>query len=191
MGTMIAGAGLLCAASVFAGDLRVAVVDLDRLIKAHPDTRTNVMILEQQVEDAENEQKKMVESLRELRSAIETASEQAQNEALSEKARTEAREEARSKFEELRRSEREARETLMMRKRELNDQRGRMQKRIVGKIHDVIKAHCEKENITLVLDAAGVGVQGTTQVIYSADPLDITDAIIKLMEAAGKASDDT
>lgn len=164
-------------------DMALAVLDLERLVEAHPQTKSSEAVLKSQVEEFENEQKEMREEEETLKDAFEALRDAAANKALSDAAREDRLEQAKAKYEELREHVRHRRETSRLRNKQLADQQLRLRERIVSDISDVVKGYAEEKGLALVIDKSTLGVRGVEGVVYHAPSLDITDAIEKLVNA--------
>ena len=171
---------LLCGVSL-AGEQKVAVVDMTKLLRIHPETEQAEVVLEEQVKQIDAEKRKLVDKLSVLRDDVEALAKQAQNRALSEKKRDEIRREAEKKYQVLRKQEFETKRTLDSRRKDLAEQKLRMHKRIVGEISDTVREYAEKKGYSVVLNSAGVGVSGMPAVIYADSNTDLTKEIEKLL----------
>jgi outer membrane protein len=177
----MAGCALGLSGVAGAADLKIAVVDMGRLIKAHPDAKSADALLEKEVEDFEAEQKEMKEGYEKLKKAFEVARKEASNKALSEEAREEKIQKAESAIAEVRDYERKIQDELGTRQKQIGDLRLRMQKRIVGKILEAVKGYATKAGYTLVLDKTGNSVNGVEVVLYSEPKIDITEDLVKIV----------
>jgi Skp family chaperone for outer membrane proteins len=163
----------------------VAVVNMSRVIRAYPDTESAETVLKGQVEEFEAEQKELVSRGEKLREEFDEIREQAENKALSESARDKKIEQAREKAEDLRQFERDAREKVRLRQRQLADQELRLRRRIVDKLRGVVQEYAADKGLSLVLDTSR-DPKGIDTVVFSSEALDITEDIIKL--SGGKES---
>ncbi len=161
---------------------KIAVVDMNKLLRVHPETQQAETVLEEQIDEIEGEKERLMEKLGKMRDEVEEVAKQSQNRALSDKKRDQLREEAEAKFKELRRMDMEAKKELDTRRKDLAEQKMMMHKRIVGEISEAVKEYAEKNGYTFVLDAGGVGVSGMPAVIHASDSADITEDIQKLLE---------
>jgi outer membrane protein len=178
---ILAGA-VLAAAAARGAELKLAVVDMERLIKAHPDTKSDLAVLEKQAEEFESENKSMREELDKLKTEFEDARDEARSSVLSEEARRDKTAVAEEKLMSLRKYEMEIRETIAVRQKQVGDQRLRMRRRIVGKIQDAVAEVAGAEKVSAVLDRSSLGVSGAEIVVYADDALDLT---AKVMRAIG------
>jgi len=179
---------LLSGAAAHAADTRIAVVDMEIVMRAYPETESSQIILDQQIEEFESEQRQMLAEREDLEAEFREVRDKARNPALSEEAREKNRLIAEEKLEKLQAMERELRETASMRRKQLQDQQLRMRRRIVGKLRDIIGEHCKQAGIDLVLDSALPGQPSVESVVYSAPALDITEQVLALIKAAAGAT---
>ncbi|MBA4389244.1 MAG: hypothetical protein C0404_14820 [Verrucomicrobia bacterium] len=177
----IAVLGFLPALSLCASDVKLATVDMARLVKAHPDTPGADSSLEKQGEEFDVEAKGMRSKLEKLQKEVEEAVGEAQSKALSDEAREAKKKMVEEKVQAFRDGEKKFRETLNQRQKELNDQRLRLQKRIVGKIKDAVKKYAEKNGFTVVLDSSSMSVTGVETLVFSVEKLDITEEVLKTL----------
>jgi Skp family chaperone for outer membrane proteins len=163
------------------GAEKIAVVNMNRLVQAHPDTKEAEATLEQQVEEFETEQAEMLEQLEKLKTEFDDLREQTRSKVLSEEGRARKRTEAEEKLTTLRDYELKARETALRRQRQLGDERKRMRDRILDKLRAVVNDYAEKHRYAVVLDSGPTGL-GTKLVVYRSDGIDITEDILKLIK---------
>lgn len=185
--------GALLGTAILAGlagaaDGQIAVVQMDRLIKAHPTTKENLAVLKKQIKDFEDEQDKMIAERDSLEKTYRDAREEAENKALSEDVRGKKRQAAEDKLAALKELEKKRRETANLRQKQLTDQELRMRETIVSRIRDVIRDYTAKKGIIVVLNGSA-GVDGIEAVVYRVDKLDITEDILKLISDESKKDD--
>ena len=167
---------------VQAADIKIAVVDMELIMNAYPETKSSRLILEQQLSEFEKEQQGMLDDRDDLEKKFKAAGVKSQNAAFSQEVREKNRVIAEGFLQELRKMENEIRETATLRRKQLADRQLRMRRRIVSKLRDMVKGYCEKNDISLVLDSAVPGSGNAPEsVVYNAESMDITDAILKLI----------
>jgi Skp family chaperone for outer membrane proteins len=181
--TGLTAISLLLAATARGADLKIGVVDMSRLVQAHPDTADADELLEKQAEEFETEKKELLEKFGSMRDDFEKARSEASNKALSESAREQKRDEAREKLIALEEFQQSVRETTLRRQQQLADQGDRMRRRIVGKIVGIIEGYANDNGYKLILDTANRGLSGVESVIYADKALDITEAVLKIIAA--------
>ncbi len=176
---------------------KIAVVDMELIMNAYPETKSSRLILEQQLDEFQKEQQSMLDDRDELEKKFKAAGRKAQNEAFSKEVREKNRVLAESLLDQLRKMESDIRDTANLRRKQLADRQLRMRNRIVKKLRRIIKGYCQEHGITLVLDSAVPGAGNVPEaVVYSADELDITDQILPLItnedsSGIGSAVDDS
>ena len=191
----VVAAALLGAAAGngWCAEAKIAVVDMARIVRGHPDTPAADSLLEKQLEEFQAEQKDMEGEFDKQKKAFEEARKEAINKALSESAREEKTQAAEEKLVAVREYDRKMRETLNSRQKQLSEQSLRMRKRIVEKIQDQIRAYAADKGYALVLDTAAVGMSGVEIVLFSSDKVDITEDLMKIIgkskPADAKAAD--
>ncbi len=167
---------------VQAADVKIAVVDMELIMNAYPETKSSRLILEQQLSEFEKEQQGMLDDRDELEAKFKSAGEKSQNSAFSKEVREKNRVLAEGFLQDLRKMENEIRDTANLRRKQLGERQLRMRRRIVAKLRDVVKGYCEKNDISLVLDSAVPGAGNAPEsVVYNAEKMDITDAILALI----------
>jgi len=167
--------------NAWCAETKIAVVDMGRVMKVFNDTKSAESFLEKQVEEFEAEQKDMMADRDKLRKEFESARESARDKALSEKERESKMDIAEERLNALRDCEMKIRDKVAQRQKELTDQKIRLQKRIVGKLREIIAKYAADNNITLVLDSSAVAISGVDTVVYSKDNLDITEELLKVV----------
>ena len=174
---------LVLGAAARGAEESVAVVDLERLIKAHPKAAGDRVVMKKQMEEFETEQREMRTELDHLKKDFDSAREEAENQALSETVRREKIKVAEDKLTALREYDGKARQTLSLRQQEVGDQRQRMRKLLVDSIRETIRKYAEAKKIALVVDASALSVTGSELVIYNRPTVDISEDILKQMGA--------
>lgn len=163
---------------------KIGVVDMNTLIKAHPKTASNEAVLEQQTAEFEAEHEQMMSHLRELRAEFETLREDTQNKALNEAAREAKYAEAEAKLEAMRAYEQEIRENMALRQKQITSQKLRMHRHVLDAINERVGAYAREQGFDLVLDSSGRGMSAAESVVYAAEKMDITQPVLKQIQAA-------
>ncbi len=171
---------VVAAGMVTAASQKIAVVDLEEVMKHFGEFKEAEDLLKKQLAEFELEQDELLDVRDELKEEFESAREEASNKALSDSAREKQFEKAREKAIALKEHERRIRKVTAERQKELADRGVRMRKRIVDKLSSIIKAYAEKNEITLIIDSSALGMTGIPSVIYSTPDLDITSDILKI-----------
>jgi outer membrane protein len=157
---------------------KIGVVDVARVMRAHPDTAAADALLEKQLREFELEQDELLRRGKALKDAYESAHDEATDPALSEKGRAEKENAAIETRRAFRLFEKEYVETVRERQKQLTDQEHRMRRRIIDKVEALVADVAREGGYELVLDAEGRAVNGNRFVLFHSAPLDITDAVI-------------
>ena len=168
---------------------KIAVVDLEKLIRLHPNTAEDKKQLEATLKDY-NKQKEQLQSVAaSTRKAFEAAVREATNPALSEAAKQKAEAAALEKRQAALEADRNAAEEIRKLQRDLNAQELKMLKRTSDEIERTIAAYAKGNGIDLVLQLPSKLSPGTG-VVYSKPEMDITAAIMKLLGIEEPAEED-
>lgn len=168
---------------------KIAVVDLEKLIRLHPNTVADKKLLEATLKDY-NKQKEQLQSLAaSTRKAFEAAAREAMNPALSEAAKKKAEDAAMEKRKAALEAERNAAEKVREMQRDLNSQEIKMLRRTSDEIEAKIGEYAREKGIDLVLQLPSKLSPGTG-VIYSKPEMDITADIMKLMDIKDEEPED-
>jgi len=178
----------LSAGTGWSAEVKIAVVDMARLVRSHADTAPADAMLEKQMNDFQDEQKEVEADYDKVKKAFDDARKEATDKALSEEAREEKMQVAEKKLIAVREFERKSRETLSARQKQITEDSLRLRKRIVGKIKEAIQDYAAKKGYTLVIDTAAQSVSGVEVILYSSDKIDITEDMLKIA-SKGKGSD--
>ncbi len=179
---MMLGLASVCLAGVaWAQTPSMAVVDLEELVRLHPNTASDKKLLEQTLKEFTGQKEQLQTRVESTRKDFETAVREVQNPALSEKAKKKAEEEALAKRGTAMDAEREFTETVRSLQRQLTEQEMRMLKRTTAEIEEAVSAYAKSKNLQLVLQLPGEKLGAMSGVIYAAPPLNITTNIMKLM----------
>ena len=160
---------------------KIAVVDLEKLIRLHPNTADDKKLLEATLKNY-NKQKEQLKSLAaSTAKAFEAAYAETKNPALSEAARKKAEDAAIEKRKAALEADRNASEKIREMQRDLNAQELKMLKRTSDIIEGVIGEYARENGIDLVLQLPSKLSPGAG-VIYSKPEMDITAEIMKKMD---------
>ncbi len=163
-------------------EVKIAVVNVSRVMQAHPETAQAEDLLSKEAEEFEAEKKASIEKLKAMHAEFEETKKQASSRVLSEAGKEEKVAEAREKLIALQEAEQEVRMRSRDRQAQLAELGDRMRRRIVEKILTLVDAYAKDKGYTLVLDTSNRGLNGVESVVYASDALDITDAIIERVQ---------
>lgn len=193
MKRIVAGAAGLCVAGWLAfpamaasADVKIGVIQMDRVVRAFPDAKSADSRLKAQVEEFETERDMLIGKINDQKKILEQAATEAQDKALSEAERERKTDDVKEKLKALRDLEQQLRETSNRQQRGLAEMEMRLRKHIMGKLKDIVAQYAKKNDFTLVLDSTSVGMGGVDVVLYSMEKVDVTDAVLKLIEEQAK-----
>ena len=172
-------------------ETRIAIVDLQRVFenyykKKEADARLQEVVarLQKDKEAMVGDYQKLVDETTKLRDA-------AQDKTLSDSARAEKQKAFETKVQDVRNAERIMQEFNTTKGRAVEDQKMRLQQDIVKDITGAVNTIGGRDKYNLILDKAGPSVNGTPVLLYTQDMKDVTDDVIKILNAtqpAGSAS---
>ncbi len=179
--------GLLVVSTFAAADVKIGVVDLSKAFTEYYKTKEAEETLnerkgtfQKERQDMMTDYQKMVDETQKLRQAAE-------DKTLSEAARTEKQKAFETKVQDVRNQENKIRGFEQQRGHQLDDQFMRMRKGIVDEINKAVQDFGAKEKFNLILDKSAAGVSQTPVLLYSQDLRDITDDVIKVINASKPA----
>ena len=179
-----AALGCWCRVGAAGGEVEttVGIVDMERVLSAHPETQEAERLLQKQIQEFETEKDTLLDKFERLKKDFEQARDEAESKALSEAGRQKKKTEAEEKLIALREFDAEVRQTTLLRQKQLADRKRRMRERIVERIRAIIQTYAAKKGLALVLDS-GPMLEGPGAVVYSLKTMDITEDILKIVAA--------
>ncbi len=168
--------------------VQVGVVNMERLIEAHPRTTQDRAVLEQYIRDFDEERDERLQALQTLSEEFENLREQAEDIGLTAEAARARRQRAQLKLDELRRGEASLRELAAQRQQELTNQEIRMRDRVVRDIKRVVRTFAEERELDLILDGGEDPSGGYGAVIFARAPYELTDEVILKLRAGRDAA---
>lgn len=182
---MVGVLGAIQGMDICLADGKIAVVQMDRIVRAYPEAQRAEETLKAVKEEYEKELDKMEVKGKELQSTFEAAAADVRDKAISESEREKRYEIAQQHAKALQEFQIKMRQQRGDNQRDLADQEMRLFKRVIGKLRDVIGEYAKDKKIDVVLDTAGVGMHGGPLVLYASDAIDVTDDILKRIEVSG------
>lgn len=186
MKNMVIAAAVMVCGFCYAADTKVAVVDMQKALRSHPETERAETVLEGKLKEIEEQRKNVLARLEKLQDEIKDIMEQTQNKALADAKREELRAKAEEKLKELRRQDMEAKKSLDGSNKDLAEQKLGMHKRIVDEISAIVARYADEKGFDIVVDSAGISMSGMPAVVFAKKGMDITEDIVKKVSAAGK-----
>ncbi|MGI6495378.1 MAG: OmpH family outer membrane protein [Kiritimatiellia bacterium] len=165
--------------SVHAADLKIGVVDMEKLVRCHPNTESDRKLLEEMAKDFGERREELRDQIENAAKAFEAAAQNAQNAALSDKARQRAESEALAKREEAIAAEKAYGAAMRDMQKQLSDQQARMLRRTYVELQAAVAAYAKENGFTFISEApTGDKAGSPASVVYFDESLDITPAIM-------------
>jgi len=182
IGMWVAGLVLACGAAQ-AGDLKIATVDGNRLLKGYYKTGLADRHMQEQYEDFRAERDKLIAEHKKLKQQFESLRAEADNKALTDEARDKKKEQAEERLTQVIESENTINDKAASRKKQLEDEGRKIQTELAKSIQAAVKAVAAKDGYTLVLESSGLLANGLEPVLYADPKTDITDAVMTILNA--------
>lgn len=151
----------------------IAVVDMEELVRRHPNTAEDKKSLDATLKQYEGERDTMRAKLDAMRVEYENVAKEADSPALSDAGRKKAENDAIKKRETLVEADRQFGEMMQLRRKQLSEQEMRMLKRTTGDLRDVIAKLAAQKKFTVVVSAATVA--------YADKSADITADVLRAL----------
>jgi Skp family chaperone for outer membrane proteins len=176
------------AGGAVAGELKIAVVDGNRLLKGYYKTELADQHMQQQLDDFQAERDKLLADHKRLRAEFEALRGETDNKALTDEAREKKKEQAEEKLSQVIEFETSIREKAASRKKQIEGEGRRIHAELAKAIRATVKAQAEKDGYTLVLEQSGLLANGLEPVLYAEPKMEITDAVLKILNAERPAA---
>lgn len=186
---VLGAAVLLCTLSVSQAQLKVAVVDLNKVFNEFYKTKQVDAELKEQVAKFRKERDDQMNSYKALVDQIKSLEDKRRDPASSEAVKKETETKLKDKVQEAQNREREMRDWEQTTGRLMQDQMQRNRKRILDEITAELDKSAKAQSFDLVLDRSGMTMNGTSAFAFINEKLpDISDSLIKTLNAK-QASD--
>lgn len=162
---------------------KFATIDMNKIFEAYYKKSDAEKRLKEQAESYNNERKVYIDGLKKIMDEMNSLRAEAQNKAVAEKVQEEKKKAFLMKGAEYEQRGRELQEFDQTRRRQLADASDRMRTGIVEDITKVVSDMAKKENYTMVFEVSGSTANGAPAVLYSVSSLDISDAVIRALNA--------
>ncbi len=163
---------------------RIGTVDLRKVFDGYWKTRKADAALKDRAADMEKEHKGMLDDWKKAKEEYQTLLSDANNQALSPDERDKRKRSAEDKLKQIKDTE----ETIQQYERQarvtLDEQKKRMRDSLVEEIRNALNGMVRSAGYSLVLDTAAESVNGTPVVIYSNGDNDVTETLLKQLNAA-------
>lgn len=185
-------AGVVCSVITCGGIARaqtkIATIDLRKVFDNYYKTKQADEILKKEADDVQKERKDMVDKYKKLEDDWKSLISRANDQALSSDERDKAKQQAERKLVELRETEQAVNDYDRVAQQKLFEKKKLKWDAIVGEIRQVVNAKSKAAGYNLVLDVSGDTMNNTPMVLYTDGQNDVTDAILKELNATAPVS---
>lgn len=178
---------LAATSAALAGELNVAVINIEKVVTAHPDTKAAKEKFKERLEKFDSEKQSMMQKRDGMVEELRVAFEEAENKALNDETREKKLESAKDKRKAVLDFERQMEKDLRAKRKDLTEEEGVMLKGIMTTISQIVETYAKEHKLDIVLDSSVPGASGFGGVIYRNDGLDITAEILKIVEGRAAA----
>lgn len=162
-------------------EMKIATLDIEKIVDLHPDTARNRVDLKETLDDYQAEVARLEDAAVAAGKAAKASIEESRNPALGEKARKRAEEEAEKNVEIARTAEREFAKKRAERQRDLNEQEARMLRVTIRQVEAEVAKYAKEKGISLVLPITGSRIGIAPAVVWADEALDITADIMAIL----------
>lgn len=162
-----------------AGDVKIAIVDMERIFQDYYKTKIQDANLKRQAEIFKDYSDKLSDSLQKMQDEFKSLRDSSQNIALTDVERESRRLAAQDKYRQVTAKEAEMRQYNREKQRQLRDDFEKMRTDIIEEIKRIVKERCALEGYSLVLDKSGMTLNNIPAIIYFNPAMDITEGVIK------------
>lgn len=166
-----------------AADMKIAVVNGTRVLKQYYKTDLADQHMQEQLEDFAAERDKLLAQHKKLKQEFETLKAEAENKALTDEGRQKKKEQAEDKLAAVIEYEETIRDKATSRKKQLEGEGRNIHEELARAIRTAVKSCAEKGGYSLVLESGGLLANGLEPVLYSDPKFDITEDVIKILNA--------
>ena len=167
------------AVGVHAAEVKIAVIDMQKVFEEYEKTKTIEIKLTQQMEVFREYSNQLQQQYQNLRKQYESARDDSQNIAFTGAERENKRLKAQQLYESLKLKEQEMTSYTESRKDQIREMYTKLRGEVVEEISKAVHNKAVLEGYTIVLDKSGESLNDVGLVIYFQPNLDITDAIIQ------------
>ena len=161
--------------------LKIAVIDMNRVFEEYSRTRINEAKLKKQAEIYKEYSTRLAQELAKLKQEFVKLRDESQSMVYSPAERENRRLNAQEKYRQIAAKEQELRDYNREKQMQLRDEYEKMRNSILADIAKAVEAKCLAEGYGLVLDKSGKTLNNIPFVVYSSKMLDITEPIIRTL----------
>ncbi len=170
-----------------------ATIDLEKIVRLHPNTTTDKAALEQKLKDYEAEalalENQAISAMNAFNEVAKQVQDRAAMAAMSDKKKTELEADAKVKYEVARDLQAKAVEKKRELQQDLTKQEVQLLQRTIKDIEQNVASYAKAHDIEMVLPMTGAKLGITPAVLWADPKLDITEAIMKQMNITEPAAE--
>lgn len=178
-------AGMVVAATIWAGEVKLATVDLEKVFSAHPKTKMAEAELKKTEEMVQAEMDQIVAEGRALSEEVDKLREAAKDPMRTEAARLEKQNAAEEKMIELQAFQARARRTQETKIKQMTEEVKQTRQSIVDELTEAVRDFAREEGWDLILDRSGMTMNMIPLTIYASPSLDVTEQLIERLGETG------
>jgi len=163
---------------------RIGTVDLRKIFEGYWKKKQAEAQLKDRQADMEKEDKNMIEDYKRVKDEYQTLLSSANDQAVSPEERDKRKKAAEDKLKQMKDLEDTIRQYETQARNTLLDQSQRTRSKILDEIRNVVSAKARTAGFSLVVDTAAESANATPVVLFTNNENDITDAILKELNAA-------
>ena len=187
---LLTSACALCALSLSAAELKIAVIDMGRVFQEYTKTKINEAKLKKQAEIFKDYSSRLSDQLKKLQAEFKDLRDASQNMAYTAAERENRRLNAADKYAQVNAKEKELRDYNREKQAELRTEYEKMREGIIKDIEKVVADKCVTEGYVLVIDKSGKTLNNIPTVVYHNPALDITTPVIKTLNTGFTATEE-
>lgn len=177
---------LIVAASLFAGGAHAAskdivFIDVQEVFSRFYKTLLAQDQIRQQAADIKMEQESMEDELKAMKEQVEVLRTDARDETLSEEQRENKRNLLEEKLIEMQKQDKEILEYVKLRKQQLEQQNGRMSRKLYDEIQEAVNDFAKEKGYVAVIDRSAQSRSGTQIILYVDAKTDITADLLQVL----------
>ncbi|MDB6059357.1 MAG: periplasmic chaperone, partial [Verrucomicrobiales bacterium] len=185
-GGLIAAA--LCFATAAHAEMKIATIDLRKVFDNYYKTKQADEILKKEADDVQKERKGIVDQYKKLEDDWKGLISRANDQALSSEERDKAKQQAERKLVELRETEQAVNDYDRVAQQKLFEKKKLKWDAIVTEIRQVVNTKSKSAGYNMVFDSSGDTMNNTPMVLYTDGQNDVTDMILKELNAMAPAA---
>jgi outer membrane protein len=166
---------------------RIGTVDLRKVFEGYWKKKQAEAQLKDRQADMEKEDKNMLEDYKKMKDAYQGLLSSANDQAVSLEERDKRKKAAEDKLKQLKDLEDSIRQYETQARNTLLEQSQRTRTKILEEIRNVVGAKARTSGFSLVIDTAAESANATPVILYTSNENDVTDAILKELNAAAPA----